>query len=124
MGKFKFNVKELGVDFMSISGHKFYGPKGVGILYVKKGKESLLEPTINGGGQEKGLRSGTLAPALCVGLGEAADIARRELPEEHDRIKTLRKRLVKGLESIWNIELNGNPTFRYEGNVNVSFKNI
>ena len=79
VGKIPFDVNEINVDLVSISGHKLYGPKGVGALYVRRRPRVRLEPLLNGGGQERGLRSGTLAPPLAVGMGEAARIAKKEM---------------------------------------------
>ena len=79
IGKIPVNVNEMNVDLMSISGHKIYGPKGIGAAYVRRRPRVRLEPIISGGGQERGLRSGTLATHLVVGLGEAARIAKMEM---------------------------------------------
>ena len=79
VGKISVDVNDLNVDLMSISGHKIYGPKGIGACYVRRRPRVRLEPIINGGGQERGLRSGTLATHLCVGIGEAARIAKQEM---------------------------------------------
>lgn len=79
VGKIPLDVNEMNVDLVSISGHKLYGPKGVGALYVRRRPRVRLEPLLNGGGQERGLRSGTLAPPLAVGMGEAARIAKKEM---------------------------------------------
>mmetsp|Transcript_32955 Transcript_32955/g.29835 ORF Transcript_32955/g.29835 Transcript_32955/m.29835 type:complete len:87 (+) Transcript_32955:472-732(+) len=86
----------MNIDLMSISGHKIYGPKGVGALY-KRPKVKIL-PLINGGGQERGLRSGTLSPALCVGIGEACHIAQRDMVKDEKHIRNLQQRLLKGLQ--------------------------
>jgi cysteine desulfurase len=82
-GKVPINVDEMNIDLLSISGHKIYGPKGVGALYVRRKPRVRLVPQMSGGGQEKGLRSGTLAPHLCVGLGEASRVAMEEI--EYDQ---------------------------------------
>ena len=79
VGKVPIDVNEMNVDLLSISGHKLYGPKGIGAAYVRRRPRVRLEPIINGGGQERGLRSGTLAPALVVGIGEAARLAKQEM---------------------------------------------
>lgn len=79
VGKIPLDVNEMGVDLMSISGHKIYGPKGVGAAYVRRRPRVRLEPILSGGGQERGLRSGTLPTALCVGMGHAAKIAKQEM---------------------------------------------
>lgn len=79
VGKIPVNVDEMNIDLMSISGHKLYGPKGIGACYIRRRPRVRVEPIINGGGQERGLRSGTLAPALAVGFGEACRIAKLEM---------------------------------------------
>lgn len=83
------NVDEMNIDLMSISGHKIYGPKGVGALYIRRKPRVRLVPQMSGGGQEKGFRSGTLAPHLCVGLGEAARLAALEMESDQNHIKKL-----------------------------------
>lgn len=123
VGKLNLNVKELGVDLLSISAHKFYGPKGVGALYVKKGVK--LWPLLHGGGHERGLRSGTENVAGIAGLGEAARLAKIELSEEEVRIKKLRDRLQRGiLESISEVKLNGHPEQRLANTLNICIKYI
>jgi len=82
-GKIPLDVNEINVDLMSISGHKLYGPKGIGAAYVRRRPRVRLEPILSGGGQERGLRSGTLAPPLVVGLGEAARLAKKEMKVTH-----------------------------------------
>lgn len=88
-GKVPLDVNEMNIDMMSISSHKIYGPKGVGALYLRRKPRVRLVPQISGGGQEKGLRSGTLAPHLCVGLGEAAKIAKEEMQSDHEHVLKL-----------------------------------
>ena len=97
VGKVPINVDDMKIDVMSISGHKLYGPKGVGAAYVRRRPRVRLEPLINGGGQERGLRSGTVPAPLCVGLGEAARIAREEMPHDTEHVKRLSDRLLKGV---------------------------
>jgi len=116
-------VKELGVDLMSISGHKLYGPKGIGALYRKVPKVKMA-PLINGGGQERGLRSGTLAPALCVGFGEACSIAQKEMKRDQEHIKKLFDRLLAGFQKLPHVHVNGDLDQRYYGNLNISFAYI
>lgn len=89
----------MNIDMLSISGHKIYGPKGIGALYVRRKPRVRLMPIINGGGQEKGLRSGTLSPSLCVGLGEASRLALEEMQEDQDHVRALNKRFYEGLTS-------------------------
>jgi cysteine desulfurase len=122
-GKIPLNVDEMNIDLMSISGHKIYGPKGIGALYVRKRQPRVrLVPIINGGGQERGLRSGTLAPPLCVGMGEAARICREEMQRDYEHVNKLMQRLYKGItEKIEKVELNGDLKMRYPGNLNLSF---
>jgi cysteine desulfurase len=96
-GKVPLDVEAMQIDLLSISGHKIYGPKGVGALYVRRRPRVRLMPLIDGGGQERGLRSGTLPTPLCVGLGRAAAIARTEMAGEADRLRRLRDRLLMNL---------------------------
>ena len=91
-GKIPLNVEEIGVDLMSLSSHKLYGPKGIGAAYIRRRPRVRLQPIINGGGQERGLRSGTLAPALVVGFGEAARLAKQELKVSNDLVWMERRR--------------------------------
>ncbi len=119
-GKIPIDVEALGVDMLTLSAHKIYGPKGIGALYKRKGLR--LVPVVHGGGQEKKLRSGTENTIGIVGFGKAAEIAARDLEEEHDRTKQLRDRLVRGiLEKIPEVRLNGHPEKRLPHNVNLSF---
>jgi cysteine desulfurase len=121
-GKIPLDVNAMNIDLMSISGHKFYGPKGIGALYVRRKPRVRLIAQINGGGQERGMRSGTLATPLCVGLGEASAIAKREMPEESKRLKALRDRFYsKVTSSLPEVFLNGDLEQRIPGNLNISF---
>jgi len=121
VGKIDLDVNEMGIDLMSISGHKLYGPKGIGAAYVRRRPRVRLEPLLNGGGQERGLRSGTLAPALVVGLGEAARLAKLEMATDHARIKELSNRLINNINSqVENVIRNGDVN-GYPGCVNLSF---
>ncbi len=108
---------------MSISAHKMYGPKGIGALYVrKKDPRVRLEPIIDGGGHERGMRSGTLPVPLIAGFGVAADLCRRDMPEERQRTIALREKLRKGImDRLPESYLNGHPTERLPGNANISF---
>ncbi|KAG9242665.1 cysteine desulfuras-like protein [Calycina marina] len=121
VGKIPINVNEMHIDLMSISSHKIYGPKGMGACYVRRRPRVRLDPIISGGGQERGLRSGTLAPALVVGFGEACRIAKEDLAYDHKRVKALSDRLLKGLLAMEHTTQNGDPTNYYPGCVNVSF---
>lgn len=96
-GKIPLDVNEMNIDLLSISGHKIYGPKGVGALYVRRKPRVRLVPQMSGGGQEKGLRSGTLAPHLCVGLGEAARIAKEEMQIDKAHITMLNKKFYNDI---------------------------
>lgn len=121
IGKIPVDVEEMGIDAMSISGHKIYGPKGIGAAYVRRRPRVRLEPLIHGGGQERGLRSGTVPAPLVVGLGEAARLAKREMSLDHARIKSLSDRLVHGINSqVEHVIRNGDPN-GYPGCVNLSF---
>ena len=99
VGKIALDVEEMQIDLLSISGHKVYGPKGVGVLYVRRRPRVRLLPLIDGGGQERGLRSGTLPTPLCVGIGRAAAIAASEMTDEAWRLRRLRDRLQAGLDA-------------------------
>ena len=121
VGKIPISVNDWNVDLMSISSHKIYGPKGMGACYVRRRPRVRLDPIISGGGQERGLRSGTLAPHLVVGFGEACRIAKEEMEYDSKRIGRLSKRLSDGLLAMEHTSLNGDPERRYPGCVNVSF---
>ena len=118
-GHIPIDVDELGVDLLSASAHKLYGPKGIGALYVRKG--TRLISFMHGGGQERGLRASTENVAGIVGFGAAAEIARKEMNDEVERLTQLRDRLIQGLsDRIENIHLNGHPQKRLPNNTNVS----
>jgi cysteine desulfurase len=123
VGKVPVDVQAMGIDLLSLSGHKMYGPKGIGALYVrKKDPRVRLEPMIDGGGHERGMRSGTLPVPLIVGLGKAAEIARLEMDTEVKRTYTLREKLRKTImDGLSESYLNGHPTERLPGNANISF---
>jgi cysteine desulfurase len=121
-GKIPLDVNAANIDLMSISGHKIYGPKGVGVLYVRRRPRARLEPLFDGGGQERGFRSGTVAPALVVGLGEACVIAGEAMAEEAERLSALRGRMWTRIEAaLPDTKLNGDPDRRLAGNLNMSF---
>jgi cysteine desulfurase len=121
-GKIPLDVEALNVDLMSISGHKIYGPKGIGALYVRRKPRVRLVPMIVGGGQERGFRSGTLPTPLCVGLGEAAEICMKEMDAEAKRLKKLQERMLNGLRAkLTDIVVNGDLEQRIPGNLNISF---
>lgn len=123
-GKIPLDVNEMNIDLMSISGHKLYGPKGVGALYVRRKPRVRLHAIINGGGQERGMRSGTLPGALCVGFGAACEIAQRDMAADDERLRRLRDRLLDGLSDIPDIYVNGDLERRFPGNLNISFAYI
>jgi len=122
-GKVPINVKEENIDLLSISSNDMYGPKGVGALYIKTGTK--VQPIIQGGGQERGLRSGTENIPGIVGMGEAAELARKEMKSEGERLTRLRDKLIKGvLDKIDYSFLNGHPTERLPDNANLRFSYI
>ena len=122
-GKVPIDVNKMNIDLMSISGHKIYGPKGVGALYVRKRHPRVrLSALLSGGGQERGFRSGTLPVQLVVGLGKAAEIAGKEMEMDYKHVDSLNKRLLKKLQmNLSDIYVNGDLTRRYPGNLNLSF---
>jgi len=122
-GKIPLNIEEMNIDLMSISGHKIYGPKGIGALYVRrKNPRVRLQAIIDGGGQERGMRSGTLPTPLVVGFGEAAEIAGREMAAENERLTKLASHFMKEIKAaIPDVYLNGDEKQRIPGNVNLSF---
>lgn len=123
-GKVPFDVDAMDVDFASFSAHKVYGPKGVGALYVRR-KRVAIEAEIDGGGHERGMRSGTLNVPGIVGFGRAVDIARDEMPAEAERARTLRDRLLDALRStVDGVTVNGDLGRRLPGNLNVSFDGV
>ncbi len=117
------DVQEMNIDLLSLSGHKFYGPKGIGVLYIRRGVK--IEAVQMGGAQERNLRAGTENVPAIVGLGIAARNAKRELSEKAAHLTKLRDKLIQGIQTrISNVKLNGHPTKRLPGNVNVSFRFI
>jgi cysteine desulfurase len=120
-GKIPLDVEKMNIDLLSISGHKIYGPKGVGALYIRKKPRIRLTPIFSGGGQERGIRSGTLPTSLIVGLGVAAKIATTDFATDNAKITALSNQLYGGLASIEKTFLNGSLTQRYCGNLNFSF---
>ena len=123
VGKIPVNVQEMGIDLMSFSAHKIYGPKGIGALYVRrKSPRVRLEPMIYGGGHERGMRSGTLPVPLIVGFGKACELCEQEMATESVRMAKMRDRLQEGIMSAMDeVYLNGHPTERLPGNLNISF---
>eukprot|EP00285_Hemiselmis_virescens_P000104 CAMPEP_0173379136 /NCGR_PEP_ID=MMETSP1356-20130122/2188_1 /TAXON_ID=77927 ORGANISM="Hemiselmis virescens, Strain PCC157" /NCGR_SAMPLE_ID=MMETSP1356 /ASSEMBLY_ACC=CAM_ASM_000847 /LENGTH=462 /DNA_ID=CAMNT_0014332421 /DNA_START=49 /DNA_END=1437 /DNA_ORIENTATION=- len=121
-GKIEVDVNKWNLDLASISGHKIYGPKGVGALYIRRRPRVRMEPIINGGGQERGLRSGTVPAMLAVGMGAAAKIAMQEMERDHAHAKRLSEKMHKAItDAVPEVFLNGDPEKRYPGNLNLSF---
>jgi cysteine desulfurase len=125
-GKVPIDVRAMDIHLLSLSAHKLYGPKGIGALYVRKRNPRIkLQPLIDGGGHEGGLRSGTLNVPGIVGFGAACEIAAKEMKSEGERLAALRRRLWDGLRSRLDlVSLNGHPDRRLPGNLNVSFKYV
>ncbi|NMA65817.1 MAG: aminotransferase class V-fold PLP-dependent enzyme, partial [Clostridiaceae bacterium] len=119
-GNIPIDVKDLGVDLLSISGHKFYGPKGTGALYIRKGVR--IESLIHGGHQERNRRAGTENVSGIVGFAKALELATQNLDAHYEKLYKLRERALKGiLEKIPHVRLNGHREKRLPGNLNVSF---
>lgn len=125
MGKIPVDVDAWNCDLMSISGHKVYGPKGIGALYVRRKPRVRLDPIMSGGGQERGLRSGTLPHPLVAGLGAACEISGQEMGRDAEHIGRLSRKLRDGLLArVPSIQINGDVEQRYQGNLNVSFSYV
>lgn len=125
IGNVPINVNDLNVDLMSMSGHKFYGPMGIGALYVRRKPRVRLRGLMDGGGQEFGLRSGTLPVPLCVGMGEAADILKKELSKEIKHFSILREQFLASIiGSVPNIRVNGSLKNRIANNLNLCFPGV
>ena len=121
-GKIPLDVEDMNIDLMSISGHKMYGPMGIGAMYVRRKPRVRLVPLIHGGGQERGMRAGTLPTPLVVGFGTACEIAGKEMAAEAERLHDFKHRLYEGLrQRIPEIFLNGDEEHRIPGNLNISF---
>ena len=123
VGKIPVDVQEMGIDLMSFTAHKLYGPKGIGALYVrKKAPRVRIAPMIDGGGHERGMRSGTLPVPLIVGFGKACELCEQEMPTESVRLAKMRDHLQAGImNSLEEVYLNGHPTQRLPHNLNISF---
>jgi cysteine desulfurase len=123
VGKIPVDVQELGIDLMSFTAHKIYGPKGIGALYVrKKAPRVRIAPMIDGGGHERGMRSGTLPVPLIVGFGKACELCEQEMPTESVRLAKMRDHLQAGImKALEEVYLNGHPTQRLPHNLNISF---
>jgi len=125
VGKVPIDVEALKIDLLSISGHKIYGPKGVGVLYVRRRPRARIAPLFDGGGQERNLRPGTLPTPLCVGIGVAARIAAAEMAEEAPRLLGLRRRFLAEITArLPEVRLNGDAENRLPGNLNLTFPGV
>lgn len=122
IGNMRVDVEEMNIGMLSLSAHKFYGPKGVGVLYVRRGTK--VKPLFFGGGQERKIRPGTENVAGIIGLGRAAELAAEKMSEKIAHLQKLRDKMIEGVLAIDDVLLNGHPTKRLPGNVNVSFKHI
>jgi cysteine desulfurase len=120
-GRLEIDVQKFKVDLLTITAHKIYGPKGIGALYVRRKPRVRIEAQIHGGGHERGFRSGTLATHQIVGFGEAARLAKAEMASENERVRSLRDRLLKGIQDIEEAYVNGDLDQRIPHNLNVSF---
>lgn len=123
-GRVHINLAELPIDLMSLTGHKTYGPKGIGALFVRRKPRIRLEAQMHGGGHERGMRSGTLPTHQCVGMGAAYALAKAEMDSELPRIQALHDRLVAGLTSMEEVFVNGHLTQRVPHNLNISFNYV
>jgi len=123
LGKIPLDVNKMNIDLMSMSAHKVYGPKGIGALFLRRKPRVRVEPLMSGGGQERGIRSGTLPAPLVVGFGTACEIAAKEMTRDNRHIQTLFERLYKGItDNIPRVYINGDVKQRYMGNLNISFE--
>lgn len=122
IGKIKVDVNDMNIDLMSISGHKIYGPKGIGALYLRRRPRVRVEALQSGGGQERGIRSGTVPTPLAVGIGEACEICKKEMDYDHKWMEKLSKRLMdKVFAKLTHVIRNGDPVHTYPGCINLSF---
>ncbi|CCQ57662.1 Cysteine desulfurase [Crocosphaera watsonii WH 0005] len=125
IGKIPLDVKEMNINLLSLTAHKVYGPKGIGALYIRRRDPRVnIAPQLHGGGQEKEIRSGTLYTPQIVGFGKAIELSLEELETENKRQTELRDRLQKQLLSLEGVHLNGHPTQRLAGNINVSIEGV
>ncbi|MEN9780488.1 MAG: hypothetical protein RL014_1636, partial [Pseudomonadota bacterium] len=120
-GRIEVNLADLPVDLMSLTAHKTYGPKGIGALFVRRKPRVRIEAQMHGGGHERGMRSGTLPTHQIVGMGEAYRIAKAEMATENERIRALQQRLLRGLQGIEQVFINGSVDKRVPHNLNMSF---
>ncbi|MDX1733476.1 MAG: IscS subfamily cysteine desulfurase [Halioglobus sp.] len=119
-GKIEIDMERMKVDLLSMSGHKMYGPKGIGALFVRRKPRVRLEAQMHGGGHERGMRSGTLPTHQIVGMGEAARIAKEGMAEEAQRLRGLRQRFWEGIKDIEEVHINGDEEQRLPGAINIS----
>ncbi len=125
LGKIPLDVKAMNINLMSITGHKVYGPMGLGALYVSNKPRVRLDPIFSGGGQERNLRSGTLPAPLCVGFGKTCELAMAEMPAEAERLQKMRDGLIEKLTSALDgIQINGGMEHRVPGNLNISIEGV
>ena len=124
LGKVEIDVQKMKVDLISMSGHKIYGPKGIGALYVCRKPRVRLEAQMHGGGHERGMRSGTLPTHQIAAMGEACRIAKAEMTVENERLLSLRNRLLDGVKDMEEIYVNGSLAHRVSGNINISFNYV
>lgn len=124
VGKLAIDLQQLPIDLLSISAHKIYGPKGIGALYVRRRPKINLVAQIHGGGHERGMRSGTLPTHQIVGMGQALALAQQQLEHDKQRISKLRDKLWQGISHLDNVYLNGHPSQRIAGILNVSFADV
>jgi len=125
LGKIPLDVEAMNIDLMSLTAHKIYGPKGIGALYVRRRNPRVqLAPQLHGGGHERGMRSGTLYTPQIVGLAKAVELGLEEQETESQRLVQLRQRLWKALNPLGGIHLNGHPTQRLSGNLNISIEGV
>ncbi len=125
IGKIPLDVQAMNIDLMSLTAHKIYGPKGIGAIYVRRRHPRVkLASQIHGGGHERGMRSGTLCTPQIVGFGKAVEVALAEMESETKRLTSLRQKLWEKLQTLENIFLNGHPTERLPGNLNISVEGV
>ncbi|MCS7213916.1 MAG: cysteine desulfurase [Candidatus Calescibacterium sp.] len=122
VGKIRINLKELKVDFATFSGHKIYGPKGIGVMYVRIG--SPLEPLMHGGRQEDGLRAGTQNVAGAAGIAKALELCEKEMEQEIRRLRKIQSVFENEIQKIWDVKINGHPEFRTPTTSNITFRGI
>ena len=123
-GKIPLDVEAMNIDLMSISGHKIYGPKGIGAIFIRRKPRVRIKPLFSGGGQERGIRSGTVPTSLAVGLGKASEIAIQEMHQDLQKITKLSQKFSSAINNLTYVYLNGDSQNRYPGNLNFSFAGI